>query len=79
MNIQAEYDPAAFELATEIAGGDYQPDPAWVLDICRTATGDYRLLEIGGFSFADLYACDKNDVVAAVSAAALKTWQHGRT
>ena len=39
----------------------------------------YRLLEIGGFSFADLYACNKADVVAAVSAVAVEEWEKART
>jgi hypothetical protein len=26
------------------------------MDICKTADGSYHLLEIGGFSFSDLYA-----------------------
>lgn len=69
------YDPAAFTLASEIASQGYEPDPVWVLDICRTAEGDYRMLEIGGFSFSDLYACSKPDVVAAVSAVAQRVWE----
>jgi len=34
-----------------------------------------RKLEIGGFSFADLYACDKMAVVKAVSEVALDVWR----
>lgn len=71
-----EYDPAAFELASKIASRDYQPDPVWILDICQAGDGAYHLLEIGGFSFADLYACDKAAVVRAASAAALAVWKH---
>jgi hypothetical protein len=78
INIMPEYDPRAFDLATEITSGEYQPDPAWVVDICRTGAGDYRLLEIGGFSFADLYACDKSSLVAAVSKAAHDVWTSSR-
>lgn len=67
-------DKSALEFATELAVGGYQPDPVWILDICKTADGSYRLLEVGGFSFSDLYACDKGAIVEAVSAAALKVW-----
>jgi hypothetical protein len=73
------YDAAAFDLASTIASSEYQPDPAWVMDICKTADGTYHLLEIGGFSFSDLYACDKNAVVAAVSKVALEQWQQQAT
>lgn len=71
---KADYDQRAHDLAATIASCDYQPDPVWVLDICKTADGSYRLLEIGGFSFADLYATDKKAVVAAVSATAIRIW-----
>jgi hypothetical protein len=37
------------------------------------------LLEIGGFSFADLCACNKPDVVAAVSAAAAEEWEKAQS
>jgi hypothetical protein len=75
LDLRPQYDENAFGLAEAIASMGYQPDPAWVMDICQTADGGYHLLEIGGFSFADLYACNKADVVAAVSAAARDVWE----
>jgi hypothetical protein len=65
-------DATARDLADEIAAGGFEPDPVWILDVGRTAAGEYRLLEIGGFSFSDLYATDKDAVVEAVSNAALR-------
>jgi hypothetical protein len=73
-DVQASYDQAAMDLASRIASSEYQPDPAWVMDICRTSDGSYHLLEIGGFSFSDLYAGDKNAIVAEVSRAAWRDW-----
>jgi hypothetical protein len=75
MNLSTGCDPLAHELASKIASGDYQPDPVWVLDICRLADGSCHLLEIGGFSFADLYVCDKAAIVEAVSKVAVREWQ----
>ncbi len=49
-------DSGAAALANEILKGGYAPDPVWVMDICETAEHEYRLLEIGGFSFSNLYA-----------------------
>jgi len=72
----SHYDPTAFALAAKVASSDYQPDLAWVMDICQTADGEFHLLEIGGFSFADLYSCDKAAVVAAVSEAAHTFWMN---
>jgi hypothetical protein len=68
-------DVRALELAQRIAALDYQPDPVWIIDICQDSNGTYGLLEIGGFSFAGLYACDRSKVVAAVSKAAIDLWQ----
>lgn len=65
-------DDKALELAKSVLEIDYQPDPVWVLDVCRTEDHQYHLLEIGGFSFAGLYACDKDAVVTSVSSAALR-------
>jgi hypothetical protein len=75
LDYQPRYDHNAYELAKSIASIEYEPDPVWVMDICKTSAGDYHLLEIGGFSFADLYACNMNDVVAGVSATAQAVWE----
>lgn len=65
-------------LAERIAGDDFSPDPVWVLDVCKTADGAFHLLEIGGFSFSNLYACDKDAVVRAVSRVALRGYDERR-
>ncbi len=70
----AAYPQEAFDLAGEIAK-KYKPDGAWVVDICLTKSGRYRLMEVGCFSCCGLYECNRDAVVAAVSAAALKEWQ----
>ncbi|QDU54554.1 ATP-grasp domain-containing protein [Aeoliella mucimassa] len=76
--LEPEYDAQAFELAQQVASQGYEPDPVWIVDICRTKKGAYRLLEIGGFSFANLYACNKADVVAAVSKVAMRLWEQAK-
>jgi hypothetical protein len=73
-----DYDPQALRLAETIVSKGYQPDPVWVMDICRIADGSYHLLEIGGFSFSDLYVCNMPAVVEAVSAAAIAVWEKAR-
>lgn len=78
-NDRCSPDPAcpeeAFQFASEIAR-TYQPDDAaWVVDICQTRGGKYRLMEIGCFSCAGLYRCDRDAIVQAVSDAALREWQ----
>jgi hypothetical protein len=73
-----ETDPAADRLAQLLASHVFQPDRVWTADICRTAEGDYRLLEIGGLSCADLYLCDLTAVVRAVSNVAVADWEMAR-
>lgn len=64
----AEQGPAAV-FAAQIASLLPPPDPVYVLDICETAQG-LKVLELNPWSGADLYACDPEKVVAAVSEAA---------
>jgi ATP-grasp domain, R2K clade family 3 len=72
-------DVDSLRLAQQIAQCGFQPDSAWVMDICRTTDGRYSLLEIGAFSFANLYGCDKRAVVEAVSETAFSAWQKLQT
>lgn len=59
--------PEALSLANEAAKALVTPDPVYILDVCETG-GNYRLVEINPFSGADLYACDRGAIVAAVDA-----------
>lgn len=52
-------------VATDMAA----PERVYVLDVCESGNA-LRLLELNPFSGADLYACDADDVVLAVAAAA---------
>ncbi len=70
--LSPDVDPRAQRLAEDILATGYAPDPVWVMDICQTTDEKFHLLEIGAFSFANLYACEKNSVVNAVSQVALK-------
>ncbi|MFO0943649.1 MAG: ATP-grasp domain-containing protein [Pirellulales bacterium] len=47
-------DAKALEFANSVLKIDHQPDPVWVLDVCKTEDNQYRLLEIGCFSCAGL-------------------------
>lgn len=69
---EPDVDPAALRFAESVLKEGFSPDPVWVMDVCLTADGQYRLLEIGGFSFAGLYGCDLKKVVKAVSDVAVK-------
>jgi hypothetical protein len=67
-------DTQASQLATKIAEA-YQPDPVYVVDICRAKDGNVYLLEIGSFSCAGLYGCDMEKIVSTVSKIAIKEWE----
>lgn len=59
----------AWEFASHIADQLDPPEDVYVMDICE-ADGELCLLELNPFSGADLYLCNLDDVVAAVSDAA---------
>lgn len=61
-------DPAGepWRFASAIAEALQPPDNVYVMDICE-ADGALRLLELNPFSGADLYACNRRDVVGAIS------------
>lgn len=69
--VASRCDVAAIQFAKDTISVDYSPDPVWILDICQTTDGDFHILEIGGFSHSNLYACDKRLVAGAVSQIAL--------
>jgi hypothetical protein len=73
--VSTTVDARAHSLAQTIAAESFEPDPVWIIDICQTTDGAFHLLEIGAFSFADLYACDRRVVVREVSQAAVELWQ----
>jgi hypothetical protein len=52
----------------------WQPESAWVLDVCRTKDLSLHVVEINSFSCSGLYACNKAAVVKAASALAIKEW-----
>lgn len=55
--------------ASQIAAELPPPEAVYVLDLCEV-DGHLRLLELNPFSGADLYACQAENVVRAVSEAA---------
>lgn len=70
-----DVDENARQYAETVAGNGYQPDPVWILDVCQTDDRSFHLLEIGGFSFADLYASDMDLIAKHVSEAAELVWK----
>ena len=61
--------PEVAAFAESVANaGVFEPHPAYVMDVCRTAQG-YRLVEIGSICCASLYACNIEQIVAAVKEA----------
>ncbi len=71
---RAEYPLEAMILAQK-AADNYYPDKAWVVDICQTKEGNFYLLEIGCFSCAGIYLCDREIVIREISKVALKEWE----
>jgi hypothetical protein len=68
------YPQGAFDFASYIAS-IYDPDICWVCDVCQTKHDEFKIMEVGCFSCAGLYKCDREAVVKAVSDAAVKEWE----
>ena len=71
------YPQGAFDFAQYISSV-YNPDIAWVCDVCETVGGEYKVMEVGCFSCAGLYKADRFAIVKAVSEAAVKEWESYR-
>lgn len=65
-------DAKARSLAEEIASSIEPPSPVYVLDIC-VVDDECRLLELNPFGGADLYDCDTQAIVEAVSSYAMRS------
>ena len=68
--------PGALELCHKILEVGYYPDSVFCVDIAEDEIGNYRLMELNGFSSADLYACDKERIVQRVSEIALEDFEN---
>lgn len=55
------------EVLTDAIAVGFTPDPMYTIDICRTADGEFHLLEINCFCCSGLYACNLEAIVARAS------------
>ena len=55
--------------------GLYSPDGMWVLDICKVASRNYYVLEIGCMSCAGIYACDTDKIAEVATRVAIKEFE----
>lgn len=57
---------SALAVATAVAQSDWQPDPAFAVDVCESE-GAYKVLELNSFRCSDLYGCDFDPIVASLA------------
>lgn len=62
------------EYADEIIRHWAGPERCYVMDIARTKFDELKLIEYNSFSCSGLYACDKGEIVRAVSVVAQSDW-----
>ena len=66
----------AWKMAQQIVEKmEWQPDRAWCIDICKTKSGNFYVLEIGSFSSAGLYECRTQHLVEEINRVALEEWR----
>lgn len=72
---QAPVPAGATLLASTVARDPWQPDAIYVVDVCRTVLGEFRVVEIGSVNCAGLYGCDVGKVMDAMTGTALRQWK----
>lgn len=70
-------DGPVVEYANSILNNDWQPDPAFVIDICEVE-GKFYLLELNSFSCSGIYAANQDIIIDEISKLAVKEWQEIR-
>lgn len=54
---------------------EYQPDPAWTVDICELESGELKVVEVGSFSCAGIYASDPEPIVTEINKISIREWK----
>ena len=68
------YPKELFDYASMVALEEWEPDPIYVMDICRS-NDEYHLLELNSFSCSGLYNADPEPIIRVASERALKDWE----
>jgi len=53
----------------------YQPDPCWTIDICQLESNELKVVEVGSFSCAGMYASDPEPIVAELNLISVRQWK----
>lgn len=56
----------------------YQPDPCWTIDICQLESGELKVVEVGSFSCAGMYASDPEPIVSELNRISVREWEENR-
>lgn len=64
----------AMALAVTVANDPWQPDDIYVVDICKTKFGEFKVVEIGSVNCAGFYGCDVGKVMDAMTEIAIRKW-----
>lgn len=57
-----------------VNNSNFEPDPAWCIDICQREDGKIFVLEANSFSGAGIYASPQEAIIREVSKVAWKEW-----
>lgn len=76
LGLSSEYMQKASHFAKEVATAPWQPRAIYCLDVAYCATGQYRLVEIGGINSAGLYHCELLPVIRAMNEIAVREFRY---
>ncbi len=75
---EISHGPVDFRLFTDaqdiVDRAKYSPEPAWILDLAEGNFDSPKVVEVNAFSTSGLYCCPMEQIVEAVSKAALEEW-----
>jgi hypothetical protein len=58
---------------------EYRPDPAWTVDICELESGELKVVEVGSFSCAGMYASDPEPIVTEINRISMREWKENNS
>lgn len=67
-------DQSAWDFAVEMSK-IYQPDKAYVIDVCKLSNGEYKMIELNSFCCGSMYGNDYDKVVEAVNNLCIKDFE----
>ena len=75
IEISGDVDKEVVEFAEKVLQIEWQPHPIFIMDVCKTSSGEYKVVEIGSVNAAGLYDCDIEKILDNTNEIAIREWE----